>query len=176
MAQLKVTNADGLVQTVEIPDNPTENDQLASLLTALASEVTAPDQLRVDIIAELPVGTKKIGSIDIASALPAGDNNIGNVDVATLPAPPSAFFSGTKAVAAAGTQEALASAQTLTKGVTIKALSANTGTVYVQVSGATAGAGFQLAAGEEVFIAVADLATVFLDVETTGEGVSYIAS
>jgi hypothetical protein len=101
----------------------------------------------------------------------------GNLEIAVQDiSTPAAFFSGTKDVTTAGTQEALAGAQALQSGVTIKAKAGNSGNVYVQNSGDAAGAGFILAAGEQVFVEVADLATVYLDVDTSGEGVSYIAS
>jgi len=89
---------------------------------------------------------------------------------------PTAIYAGQKAVAAAGTDEALAASQALASGVTVKALAANTGNVYVGPEGVAAATGYVLAAGESVFIEVDDLAAVWLDAAVNGEGVSYIAS
>lgn len=119
----------------------------------------------------LPAGTNNIGDVDIASALPAGTNTIGNVNVVA----PSSVVFGRKTIAAAGTEEQLAASTAVTQGVTVRALTANTNLVFVgganTVSSAT---GYQLAAGESVFIACDNLADVWLDVTTNGEGVSYI--
>lgn len=161
MAQIEVSDYDGARITLQQPDDPVEKAQMAELLHALASEVTSPDELRANII----------------SALPAGTNNIGNVDVVTLPAPPASIFAGQKTVTTAGTPEALAATQAITKSVTVKALASNTTAAYVQPNGALGASGFELAPGEaSPPIEVADLATVFVDVATSGQGVSYVAS
>lgn len=89
---------------------------------------------------------------------------------------PTAIYHGQKTVTSAGTEEALAASQAILSGVRIKALAGNTNNVYVGANPVTSSTGFVLDAGEEVFIEVANLATVFIDVDTNGEGVSYIAS
>ena len=90
---------------------------------------------------------------------------------------PSTIESGQKTVSSAGTAEALVGTSTpISEGVTIKALAGNGGTVYVGDSGVSASAGFELASGERVFVVVDDLSTVHIDVDTGGEGVSFIAS
>jgi hypothetical protein len=115
-----------------------------------------------------------IGDVDVTS-IAAGDNNIGNVDIVSVPVP-AAIYYGRKAVAAAGTDEALAASQALLSGVTVKALWANTGYIYVGAEGVAAATGYQLGAGESIFIEVDNLAAVWLDAAVNGEGVSYIAS
>lgn len=87
---------------------------------------------------------------------------------------PTSVTHGQKTVAAAGTAEALGSSTALLSGVRIKALAANTGNIYVGGSSVSSSDGFVLAAGEEVFIEIDDLATVYIDADTNGEGVSYI--
>ena len=87
-------------------------------------------------------------------------------------------ISGQKTVAAAGTAEALGSA--LIHGpLMIKALLANTNNVYIGNDGAgdvTSGSGIELDAGEvAVFNHVGSLANLIVDVDTNGEGVSWIA-
>lgn len=84
---------------------------------------------------------------------------------------------GRKTIASAGTREALA-ASTTVKEVTITALAGNTGTVVVGGSTVVASAstrrGVPLAAGASITLAIDDLADIYLDVTTSGEGVSYL--
>ena len=87
-------------------------------------------------------------------------------------------ISGQKTVAAAGTAEALGSA--LIHGpLMIKALLANTNNVYIGNDGAgdvASGNGIELDAGEvAVFNHVGSLVNLVVDVDTNGEGVSWIA-
>jgi len=89
---------------------------------------------------------------------------------------PTAIYNGQKTVATAGSAEALASSQAIVSGVTVKALATNTGIVYVGNAAVAAANGLELAAGESVFIEVANLATVYLDVSVNAEGVSWIAT
>jgi len=89
---------------------------------------------------------------------------------------PSTVYNGQKTVTTNGTAEALASSQALSAGVLIKALADNTNDVYVGDSSVDSSNGFVLAAGEEVFIEIDNLASVYIDVDTNGEGVSYIGS
>lgn len=89
---------------------------------------------------------------------------------------PTAIFSGQSNVATAGTQVALASSQAILSGVTIKAKIANTGSIFVGPTGVSSSNGYTLAAGDSVFIEVANLATVFLNSSVNGEGVSFAAS
>jgi len=83
---------------------------------------------------------------------------------------------GKKVVAVPGTEEALAGSTALTSGVTVKALHTNTNMVYVGANPVTSATGFVLDAGEEIFIEIANLATIYIDVDTAGEGVTYIGS
>ena len=94
----------------------------------------------------------------------------------TAIAVPSTIYHGQKAVTTAGTEVALAASQAILSGVRIKALAANTGDIYVGANPVTSSTGFVLDAGEEVFVEVANLATVYIDSSVNLEGVSYIAS
>jgi hypothetical protein len=96
--------------------------------------------------------------------------------VAVSVGPSAAIVHGQKTVTTAGTEEALGSSTALSSGVRIKALHANTGWVYVGANPVTASTGFVLDAGEEVFLEVANLATVYIDVSVNGEGASYIGA
>ena len=87
-------------------------------------------------------------------------------------------ISGQKTVAAAGTAEVLGTA--IIQGpLMIKALLANTNNVYVGNDGAgdvTSANGIELDAGEvAVFNHVGSLANIVIDVDTNGEGVSWIS-
>ncbi len=87
-------------------------------------------------------------------------------------------ISGQKTVAANGVAEALGTA--LIHGpLMIKALLTNTNNVYIGNDGAgdvTSGNGIELDAGEVVvFNHVGSLSTLIVDVDTDGEGVSWIA-
>jgi hypothetical protein len=93
-----------------------------------------------------------------------------------------------KTVTAAGTREKLATGDIedmRVRGVTITALSSNTGVVYVGGSNVSSSVyGKELKAGESVDIYVdheawktgesINLSKIFLDVSVSGEGVSYL--
>ena len=89
---------------------------------------------------------------------------------------PTAIYHGQTTVITAGTEVPLAASQAILSGVRIKALAANTGVIYVGANPVTSSTGFALAAGEEVFVEVANLAMAYIDSSVNGEGVSYIAS
>lgn len=86
---------------------------------------------------------------------------------------PTTVYNGKKTVTTAGTRVALATTQTV-KSVTIKALNANTGTIYVGNSTVASTNGLELLAGDTVNMDIADLATVYIDSSVNGEGVTYI--
>ena len=89
---------------------------------------------------------------------------------------PAAIRHGQTVVASAGTEVTLTTTQAIVTGVIVKALSTNTDLMYVGANPVTSSTGFELAAGEQVFIAVADLTTVWIDSAVNGEGVSWIAT
>ena len=136
----------------------------------------ASDTLRVvSATYPLPVDVKNSSlTVSITGSLPAGTNNIGKVDINSQPIP-STVYNGQKTVTTAGTAEALASS-TAVKSVVIKALYSNTGKVYVGDSSVGSGNGFELEPGDAVGIEIDDLSKIYIDVEVSGEGVSYIAT
>lgn len=97
----------------------------------------------------------------------------GNLNVAFGTA--STLYNGSKAVATAGTAVALSTATTI-KSVVVKALYANTGTIYLGSSSVSSLNGVELQSGDSVGIDIDDLAKVYIDASVSGEGVSYIAS
>lgn len=88
----------------------------------------------------------------------------------------ASFGSDQLDVAAAGTAEALVSTATYVKSVTIRAKAGNTNNVYIGASAVTSANGLILAANDVVTIEREDefnLATIYADVDTDGEGVSF---
>ena len=118
----------------------------------------------------LQAGTDAFGKLAANSGV-----DIGDVDVTSLPHG-ALVYNGKKTVTTAGTQLALASSQIVTHGVRIKALVGNTNNVYVGDSSVSSATGYVLDAGEELYLQIVNLATVYIDVDTNGEGVTYIAS
>ncbi len=94
--------------------------------------------------------------------------------MATLEATPSTLRNGRKTVAVAGTAEALA-ASTAILAVTVKALRTNTNNIYVGTSSVTSANGFVLSRGSSVSFAFDNLADIFINADTNGEGVTYLA-
>lgn len=89
---------------------------------------------------------------------------------------PSSVVYGQKTVTTAGTEVALGASTRLKSGVSIKAMHANTGWIYVGANPVTSATGYVLSAGEEVFVEVGNLSQIYIDASVNGEGVSYIGS
>lgn len=83
---------------------------------------------------------------------------------------------GVKTVAAAGTDEALAST-TPCLWVAIQAQTDNTGIIAVGAAGVDAtvatGTGLALSAGDSIVIEISNLAAIYIDATVTGDGVRY---
>jgi hypothetical protein len=128
-------------------------------------------------IDKLP-GTSEADIAAIKAAIEILDNAISGtemqVDIQTISVP-TATYNGQKTVTSHGTAEALGSSQAILSGVRVKALSTNTGNVYVGNSSVDSSNGFVLAAGESDFWAVANIATLYIDSDVDGEGVCYHA-
>lgn len=86
-------------------------------------------------------------------------------------------LSGKKTITAAGTAEALGTTE-INGPVAVKALSTNTGLIYVGNDGAgdvSSANGFQLSAGEVVvFDMITLLSEIMVDAAVNGEGVTWI--
>lgn len=89
------------------------------------------------------------------------------------PTSPATILNGQKLVTTAGTRVTLASSTTI-KSVTIKALSTNTGIVYVGNATVSSSNGLQLVAGDSVSLDISNLATINLDASVSGEGATYL--
>ena len=121
------------------------------------------------------VGTVGDPFIDSVTLAANSGTDIGDVDVTSV-AIPTALYYGKKVVTSATTDETLASTQAILSGVTIKAEASNTGIIYVGAEGVAAATGFELAAGEQLFLEIADLTTVWIDASVSGDGVTYVAT
>ena len=122
--------------------------------------------------------TKLYGSGVIAQEVVQydGDGNVVSPGAITSITLPTAIYNGQETVDSAGTAQAIGSSQALTSGVKIKAMSDNDDVVYVGSSSVDSTNGFVLAASEEVFIEVDNVAKVYIDSETNDDGVSWIGS
>lgn len=87
-----------------------------------------------------------------------------------------ALGQGVKTVAAAGTDEALASS-TACRWVAVQAQTDNTGLIAVGTVGVDAtiatGTGITLAAGDSITLEITNLAAIYIDATVTGDGVRY---
>lgn len=86
---------------------------------------------------------------------------------------PSGVGSGKTVVTTAGTRVVLATSKII-QSVTVKALSINTGFMYVGNSSVSSTNGFQLKAGESVSLNISNLVSISIDSSVNGEGVTYM--
>ena len=86
---------------------------------------------------------------------------------------PTTLANGQKTVTTAGTAEVLGATTTI-QGVIIKALSTNTNSVYVGDSSVDSTNGYVLRRGASVAFDIDNLDDVYVDVDTNGEGVSFL--
>lgn len=96
-----------------------------------------------------------------------------NVENSVSITSPTSVTSGKDTVTTAGTHEQMANVPC--RGVSIKALSTNTGMIYLGPDGVAAATGYQLAAGESIDIAIDNVNRIYIDASVSGEGVTYLA-
>lgn len=92
---------------------------------------------------------------------------------------PAILVFGQKTVTAATTSENLVDVSTPLKiGITVKALASNTTAIWIgtDVGANLSTTGFELAAGEQIFIPITDALSITVDATTSTEGVSYIGN
>lgn len=93
--------------------------------------------------------------------------------VSNTPVAPTTIFNGKTTVTTPGTRVTLAASQAV-QTVTIKALSSNTGIIYVGNVTVASTNGFQLAAGDTISFDLSNLNTINIDSSVATEGVTYI--
>ena len=89
---------------------------------------------------------------------------------------PGTLQNGEKLVTIAGTAESLGGDVPLISGVTVKALSGNTGNVFIGGSAVDSSNGYIFEPGNKEFIPASNLNTVFIDSENNGDGVRFIGN
>ena len=85
---------------------------------------------------------------------------------------PSTIYNGKKTVTTAGTRVALGAATSM-RAITVKALSTNTGIIYVGNATVASTNGLELLPGDTVNFNVDDIAKIYIDSSVNGEGVTY---
>lgn len=121
----------------------------------------------------LSTRTKPADTQTISGSVTANIGTSGSLALDATVATPTTLFDGKKTVTTAGTRVTLAASQAV-KSVTIKALTTNTGTIYVGDTSVSSANGLQLAAGDSISFDIANLNTVNLDSSVNGEGVTYL--
>lgn len=163
-------------------------DGNGTAITSNSTTTTATTGLDMNIRSILNTAPTTPGFLDIKGA----DGNVfvrqttaanlnatvvgtGTFAVQSTPVAPTTVFNGKTTVTTAGTRVVLASSQAV-KSVAIKALTSNTGTIYVGSSTVSSTNGFQLAAGDTISLDIANLNTVNIDSSVNGEGVTYVGT
>lgn len=182
-----VTNATLSAETTKVIGTVRTADGAGNLLTTNSTTYTAKFGLDSNLLGTLGTAFTTAGKVDVkgadgdvfvrqttAASLNATVVGTGTFAVQNTPAAPAAIFNGKTTVATAGTRVTLAASQAI-QSVTIKALSTNTGFIYVGSSAVASTNGLQLQAGESVSMDVANLNTINIDSSVNGEGVTYLA-
>ena len=121
------------------------------------------------VVQDIEIGAVEIknGSSDTRAEVNA------NNALKTIEEVPTGISTAHKVVTTAGSRVQLSSATIVS--ITIKALSTNTGLIYVGGSGVTSSNGFELSTGDSVTLAINDADEIWIDSSVSGEGVSIIA-
>jgi hypothetical protein len=156
--------------------------------------VTDDGALDVNSLPSITIGTDNVGvakettlsSVDSALNSLAGalDGDVFEVEGDVLRTvvendsePPPFPDVGQLTVSTAGSPEALVSQSApVASGVKVKALPTNASATHVWVTGGSKSQAYVLAAGDEVFVPIDDASKIILDVDTGGDGVSFIAA
>ncbi len=88
---------------------------------------------------------------------------------------PTLIFTGKAIVVTPGSKITLGASQII-KSITIKALSTNTGIIYIGAITTSSTTGFQLSAGDSLSFDIANLNLVYIDASVASEGVSYFST
>lgn len=148
---------------------------IAADQTVDVGEVTTLPAITIAASQSVDVGeVTTLPAVTIASSQTLDTvTTVGTVGAVT---PPTGVFNGQETVDSAGTAQAIGSSQALNRGVTVKALAGNAGLVYVGNSGVDSTNGFELAAGEAVYMETDNVADIFVDAANNDDGVSWIGS
>ena len=137
------------------------NDVVLSSLTIDITGAVATDiNALVTAVANIPEQGQAAASLCLPVVLPA------------LQIAPATPYHGQTTDDTSGT--VLGSSQSLAQGLTIKALYDNAAPIYVGKTGVSSSTGYELSAGESVFVACNNVATIYIIAASSGDGVSYI--
>lgn len=75
-----------------------------------------------------------------------------------------------------GTAVPLSSVNVGVHSVVLYALAANTNDIYLGNSGVSSANGLRLIKGDSITVVVSNLALLFMDVQTSGDGLTYLAT
>lgn len=121
-----------------------------------------------------PIETTANGIIDAEKQNILGLSHKTDVITINEAITPGRVINGKTTVATAGTAVPLGTSTLLINGVTVKSLSGNTGTVFVGNSTVTSANGFELAAGESIFIAVDNVSDIYINASVNAQSVCYV--
>ena len=148
----------------------------------MAGDIVRDIAIALKGILGMPVvvgGTDDSGDFNAAFVDTDGSLKVGFIaDVEVTITPPAVVIADRKTVTTAGTAEALGASTALEEGVIIMALKGNTNNVFVGDSSVDKDSAkqYELEPGEAMAIAVDDLAKIYVDVTTNGEGVQFVGS
>jgi len=171
-SQIRLASGTNLAGTLSVNPLPTSTNSIGTVTQANNPPIASGTNTIGTVITSISSGT--ITTITNDVSIDDGGNTItvdGSVNATILPA--GTVGNGQNTVASAGTAEALAGS-TAIESVTIKALHANTGMIYVGDSGVDSTNGFVLDAGETVSMDVDNLADIYIDADTSTDGVSFL--
>jgi hypothetical protein len=157
--------------TVSATQSGTWNIATVTTLTGITNALPAGS----NVIGHVITDTNSTTAVTQATASSLNATVVGTGTFATqsTPVSPATIFNGKTSVTTAGTRVVLAASQVV-RSVVVKALAANTGTIYVGNATVAASNGFQLAAGDTVSFDLTNLNTINLDCSVNGEGVTYM--
>lgn len=139
----------------------------------MADNVTLNTMSGGDVVAADDIGSVKYQRVKITWGPDGTATDVSSAaPIPVTAATPSTLGSGSATVATAGTAVQLPNQAAA--GVTIRANTANTGTIYLGASAVTSSNGFPLAAGEAVSLDVANLNTVYVNATVNGEGIRFV--
>jgi len=121
------------------------------------------------VVQDIEIGAVEIKDHDGEDRAEVNSDNA----LKTIEQIPTSLSHAQKVVPTAGSRVQLTTATIVS--ITIKALSTNTGLIYVGGSGVTSANGFELSTGDSVTLAIDDADVIWLDSSVSGEGVSFIA-
>jgi len=121
------------------------------------------------VVQDIEIGAVEIKDHDGEDRAEVNSDNA----LKTIEQIPTSLSHAQKVVTTAGSRVQLTTATIVS--ITIKALSTNTGLIYVGGSSVTSSNGFELSAGDSISLAIDDADVIWLDSSVSGEGVSVIA-